>query len=513
MTPDDAPRQGPRRGTRDEPPVPDLPRVTGDAELPSISEAVVPPPSRGWRRDDPRVTAMIVASALIMSNLDSSVIATALPAMARDLGSDPVHLSAAITSYLVALTVFIPVSGWVADRFGAKRVFMAAIAVFAAASALCGLAGGLGELIAARVLQGVGGAMMVPVARILLLRRVKPEEIVGATTWLTMPGLLGPILGPPLGGVLTDTLSWRAVFWINLPVAAIGIALVAAFIPRDEERRPPRLDLIGITLIGTSLASLMFGIETVGRHLVPQFLTIFGFALGLVLGWLALRHARRATNPVLDLSLLAMPAFSIPLYAGTLFRMGAGAAPFLIPLSLQLGFGASATTAGMVTLATALGAFAMKPMTSVALRTFGFRDVLTWNSVVVALTLGACALFTPDWPLWAVFLVLATGGLARSLQFTSLNALSYTDVPTTKLSAATSIIATGQQLSMALGVTWGAAWLSVSTALLGHGAPTPLDFSIAFLGAAIPPLIAAPMARRLPLDAGARASGHRARGG
>lgn len=509
MTPDGAPRQG----TRDEPPVPDLPRITGGAEFPATSEAVVPPPAGRRRRDDPRVTAVIVASALIMSNLDSSVIATALPAMARDLGADPVHLSAAITSYLVALTVFIPVSGWIADRFGAKRVFIAAIIVFAAASALCGLASGLGELIAARILQGVGGAMMVPVARILLLRRVKPEEIVAATTWLTMPGLLGPILGPPLGGVLTDTVSWRAVFWINLPVALIGIVLIAAFIPRDEERRPPRLDLIGITLIGASLAVVMFGVETVGKHLVPTALTVAAFAGGIVLGWLALRHVRRVPNPALDLSLLSIPAFGIPLYAGTLFRVGAGAAPFLIPLSLQLGFGASATVAGTVTLATALGAFVMKPMTSVALRTFGFRNVLTWNAIVVAVTLGACALFTPDWPLWAVFLVLAAGGLARSLQFTSLNALAYAEVPATKLSAATSITATGQQLSMALGVTWGAAWLSASMALLGHATSTPLDFSIAFLGAALPPLIAAPMARWLPPDAGARASGHRARGG
>ncbi len=489
--------------------MPDAPRVTGDADLPTASEVLPPPgPRRAWR-DDPRLTAVIVASALIMSNLDSSVIATALPAMARDLGADPVHLSAAITSYLVALTVFIPVSGWMADRFGARRVFVAAMVVFAFASALCGLASGLGPLIAARVLQGLGGAMMVPVARILLLRRVKPEEVVSATTWLTMPGLLGPILGPPLGGILTDAVSWRAVFWINLPVAAIGIVLVLMFIPRGEERRPPRLDVVGITLIGASLAALMFGAETIGRHFVPAWLSALAFVAGIGLGWWALRHARRARNPALDLSLLTIPAFSMPLFAGSLFRVGAGAAPFLIPLSLQLGFGASATVAGTVTLATALGAFVMKPMTSIALRTFGFRQVLTWNAVAVALSLAACAAFAPGWPLWTVFLVLAAGGLVRSLQFTSLNALAYAEVPPAKLSPATSITATGQQLSMALGVTYGAGVLSISTWALGHDSPTPTDFSIAFLAAAIPPLLAAPMALRLPRDAGARASGHR----
>jgi EmrB/QacA subfamily drug resistance transporter len=459
-------------------------------------------------RDDSRLIAVIVASALIMQNLDSSVIATALPAMARDLDADPLHLSAAITSYLIALTVFIPVSGWVADRFGAKRVFMWAIAVFAIASALCGISQGLGELIAARILQGLGGAMMVPVARLLLLRRVKPEEVVRATTWLTMPGLLGPILGPPLGGILTDTVSWRAVFWINLPVAALGLIMVWIFIPRTDEARPPKLDLLGVTLIGASLAALMFGAETVGRHMVPLPFTLAAFVVGIGLGWWAVRHARQAEHPALDLAMLRVPSFRITLYASTLLRIGAGASPFLLPLALQIGFGASATVSGLVTLATAVGAFTMKPLTSVALRNFGFRNVLTWNAVVVSATLVVCATFTPSWPLWAVFLVLVVAGLARSLQFTSMNALSYAEVPPGKLSAATSITSTAQQLSMALGVTWGAALLAASTSVLGHETPEMVDFAIAFLGAAVPPLLSAPLAAKLAPDAGAAASRH-----
>jgi len=460
-----------------------------------------------------RLVALIVASALLMQNLDSSVIATALPTMARELGTEPLHLSAAITSYLVALTVFIPVSGWVADRFGAKRVFMVAIGVFAFASMLCGLSRGLGELVAARVLQGMGGAMMVPVARLLLMRRIRPEEMVRATTWLSMPGLMGPILGPPLGGLLTDTVSWRAVFWINLPIAAVGLLMVWRFVPASDEARPPRLDLVGVTLIGAALASLMFGAETVGRGVVPEWLPVLGFALGAALGWAAVRWARRAPHPALDLGLFSVPTFALGVGAGSLFRVGAGAAPFLLPLFLQLGFGASATVSGLVTLATALGAFLMKPMTTAALRRFGFRDVLTWNAVVVAVTLGACAAFNPSWPLWAVFLVLAAGGLARSLQFTSSNALSYVDVPSGKLSAATSIAGTAQQLSMALGVTWGASWLAASAAIAGRAEPGVPDFAIAFLGAALPTLLAAPLAARLAPDAGAAASGHgRARG-
>ncbi|WP_342452907.1 MFS transporter [Pararoseomonas indoligenes] len=460
-----------------------------------------------------RLTAIIVASALIMQNLDSSVIATALPAMARDLGTEPLHLSAAITSYLVALTVFIPLSGWVADRFGAKRVFMIAIGVFAFASALCGISQGLGQLVAARVLQGLGGAMMVPVARLLLMRQVRPEEVVRATTWLTMPGLLGPILGPPLGGFLTDTVTWRAVFWINLPIAAIGLLAVWRFIPASREEKPPRLDVVGVTLIGASLAFLMFGAETVGRGVLPEWLAVLAFVLGGGLGWLALRWVRRVPNPALDLSLFAFPSFRIGVAAGSLFRIGAGASPFLLPLFLQLGFGASATVSGLITLATALGAFAMKPMTSAALRLFGFRNVLVWNALLVSLSFVACALFNPGWPLAAVFGVLALGGLARSLQFTSSNALCYVDVPPAKLSGATAIAATAQQLFMALGVTWGAAWLAASSAIAGRGAPAVADFAIAFLGAALPPLLTMPIAALLPADAGVKASGHRKKAG
>jgi len=466
----------------------------------------VPTPPR-----NARVIAMIVASALIMSNLDSSVIATALPAMARDLGTEPLHLSAAITAYLVALTVFIPVSGWMADRFGAKRVFMCAIAVFALASAVCGVSRGLGELVAARVFQGMGGAMMVPVARLLLLRRVKPEEVVRATTWLTMPGLLGPILGPPLGGLLTDHVTWRAVFWINLPVAAIGLLAVWWYIPAEREKRPPRLDLIGVTLIGTSLASLMFGAETVGRGVVPEWLAVAGFALGGGLGWLAIRWARRAPNPALDLGLFAVPTFRIGVAVSTLFRVGAGASPFLLPLFLQLGFGASATVSGMITLAGALGAFMMKPMTSLALRHFGFRGVLIWDALAVAVSLAACAAFTPAWPLWAVFAVLALGGLARSLHFTSSNALAYVDVPPPKLSSATAITGTAQQLSTALGVTWGASCLALTTAMAGRAEPGVGDFAIAFVVAAVPVLLTVPFSVRLAPDAGAAASRHRPR--
>ena len=217
-----------------------------------------------------------------MQNIDSTVVATALPAMARDMNVAPVHLSSAITSYLIALTVFIPVSGWVADRFGAKRVFMWAIAIFTGASVLCAVSNGLGELIAARILQGLGGAMMVPVGRLLLFRRVKREELLSATTWLTMPALLGPLLGPPLGGFLTDALSWQSVFWINVPVGIVGLFLTWRLIPSPEAVKTAAPDLAGMTLIGTSLTAIMIGVETMGRGLLPPYVPELSLAAGAV---------------------------------------------------------------------------------------------------------------------------------------------------------------------------------------------------------------------------------------
>lgn len=457
---------------------------------------------------DPRAVAAIVASALLMQNLDSSVVATVLPAMARDLGADPVHLSVAITSYLVALCVFIPVSGWVADRFGPRRVFMAAILVFCCASALVGLAQGMGSLIAARILQGVGGAMMVPVGRLLLLRRVRKEELITAMTWLTMPALLGPVCGPPLGGLLADLVSWRAVFWINIPVGAVGLLLVWRFIPEVERTDPGPLDGRGLLLWGLALALLMAGFETIGRHIAPAPFTAAALLAGLGAFWLAVRHSRRAARPAVDLSLLKLPSFGVPTLSGTLFRSGAGAVPFLLPLMLQLAFGLSASQSGFVTFAGALGAFAMKPLVRPALRRFGFRAVLAANGLLAAASVAACAAFTPAWPLAAIFAVLAISGLVRSLQFTSLNTLSFADVPQEKLATATAMSGTVQQLSLALGVVIGSVGLEASMLATGHARPELLDFRLAFAFAALVTLASVPFMLRMPRDVGARVSGH-----
>lgn len=458
---------------------------------------------------DARLTAVIVASALFMQNLDSAAVVTALPSMARELNEDPARLGVAITSYLVALTVFIPVSGYIADRFGAKRVFLIAIAFFGLSSAACGLANSLGELVTARVLQGMAGAMMVPVGRLLLLSGIRKDEMLTAMTWLTMPAMLGPILGPPLGGILTDLFGWRSVFWINLPVALFGFLMVAWKITPLPRIDPGPPDLRGLALVGGALAALMAGIETVGRGVLPDHWPGALLALGTVLALLAWRHCRRVEKPALDLTLMRYPSFRHATLAGSLFRAGAGGVPFLVPMLLQIGFGWGATEAGFVAFATAIGAFAMKPLTRPILRRFGFRNVLIVNGLLAACGVAIGAGFTEAWPIALMFVALAFGGLFRSLQFTALNTLAFAELPREKLSAATSFYGTAQQLPPALGIVLATTSLEISRHMAGHDALLTSDFTAAFLIAGLVVAASGPLFALLPKDAGAEVSGKR----
>ena len=454
-----------------------------------------------------RLTALIVACALFMQNLDSTVISTALPAMARTFGADPVRMNVALTSYLLSLAVFVPASGWVADRFGTRAVFRSAIALFTVASVLCGRATSLEFLVAARVLQGIGGAMMLPVGRLLLLRSVPRAELVSAMAWLTVPALIGPVVGPPLGGFLVEYASWRWVFDINVPIGVLGVVLVSLFIPDTREAETYPLDARGLVLSGLAMAALMAGLETAGRGVVPWIATAALLGGGaLAAGGYAL-HARSLAHPLLDLSLLGVATFRVSVVSGSLFRIGVGAVPFLLPLMLQLGFGDSPLRSGLVTFASAAGALAMKPVTGPALRRFGFRATLGWNGVASALLLGAMALFRPDWPMVALYAVLLAGGFARSLQFTAYNAVAYADIPPARMSAATTLYSTIQQLSLTLGVSAGAGALELAQVVGGQAQPATADFSAALLAVAAVSLAAAPLAFGLAADAGAEMSG------
>ncbi len=506
--------EGAPRGSRGRSPLVDGGPGEGDAvphrgaggSAPDLHPPLTPPPepTHGSRA---RGTALIVACALFMQNLDSTVIATALPTVARSFGVDPVHMSVALTSYLLSLAVFIPASGWMADRFGARTVFRAAIAVFTVGSLACGQAGSLGALVAARVLQGMGGAMMVPVGRLVLLRTVARSELVGAMAWLSMPALVGPVLGPPLGGLIVTYASWRWIFWINLPIGVLGVVLVSLFVPERREAQPRPFDARGLLFSGVGLAGLSFGLETAGRGVVSPAASAALLGLGLLGAGAYWRHARGRAHPLLDLSLLRLPAFATAVVAGSLFRVGVGAVPFLLPLMLQLGFGRTAAQSGLITFASSAGALVMKPAAQGALRRWGFRDTLVWNGVLSALLLGALSLLRPGWPLVWVYALLLAGGFLRSLQFTAFNTLAYGDVPPARMSAATSLYSTVQQLSLTVGISAGAGVLQLATVLSGHRLPTLADYSAGFVAVAAVSLIAGPLCLRLPAEAGAELVG------
>jgi EmrB/QacA subfamily drug resistance transporter len=460
-----------------------------------------------------RLTAAIVAVALFMQNLDSTVIATALPAMARTFHADPLHMSVALTSYLISLSVFIPASGWVADHFGAKRVFSAAILIFTIASVLCGIAPSLWFLVGARVLQGLGGAMMLPVGRLVLLRSVSKAQMVSAMSWLTMPALIGPILGPPLGGFIVTYFSWRWVFDINVPIGLLGVAAVMVFITDVREAGGGgRLDLAGLALTGFAMAAIMAGFETLGRGIVPVSWTLVSLAAGLAAGAIYVVHARRHPHPILDFSLLKVATFANSVTAGSLFRIAVGAIPFLLPLMLQIGFGDSPAQSGLITFAAAAGALLMKPAAQPMLRRFGFRNAMVVNGVLASGFIAASALFQPNWPSLVLDGILFVGGFFRSLQFTAFNAIAYGDIPRPRMSAATSLYSTIQQLTLTLGIVIGAATLEICAGLHHHKTASTADFHVAFLVVGFIAMLSVPICVRMRADAGEALSGHHAKG-
>jgi EmrB/QacA subfamily drug resistance transporter len=455
----------------------------------------------------PRIIPLVVASALFMENTDSTVIATSLPAMAADLGQDPVVLKLAFTTYLLALTVFIPISGWCADRFGARNVFRAAIAVFTLGSIACGLSTSLEGLIAARALQGMGGAMMVPVGRLIILRTVSKSEMVAALATLTIPALLGPVLGPPIGGFITTYFHWRWIFWINVPVGVLGIALATIYMPDIREDGVAPLDGLGFVLSGLGLSSLVFGATVVGRDILPFYGPPALIAVGVVLTGLYVLHARRRTRPILDLNLLKFATFRSGVMGGSLFRIGVGAIPFLLPLMLQLGFKLTPFQSGSLTCAAALGALAMKFSAARILKRFGFRSVLVFNSVLSAAFLAIQGLFTPETPHLVILAVLLAGGFFRSLQFTSLNALAYSDIPARDMGSATSFYSVAQQLSLAAGVVCAASVLEIAQYLRGDLTLAVADFSVAFFAVALISAFSLLSHVKLASDAGSEVSG------
>jgi EmrB/QacA subfamily drug resistance transporter len=456
-----------------------------------------------------RTTALIIASALFMEQLDSTVLTTALPTMARSFQVSPVHMSAALTSYMLGLAIFIPASGYFADRFGARRIFRLAIAVFTVGSILCGQSVNLPMLVLARLFQGMGGAMMVPVGRLVLLRSVAAEDLVDAMSWFTVPALLGPVLGPPVGGFIVTYLSWRWIFYLNIPFGILGIWLATRYIGDLREPDPGRFDLGGFIFSSISLSCLMYGLEMASRGGGAAGRTGVILAVGLVTGLAYIRHARRSAAPILDFRLMKVPSFAISVISGSLTRITGGALPFLLPMMMQLGFGYTAARSGMITITTAMGSFLMKLVTGPILRRFGFRPTLVWNAVIATGLIAVFAAFRPGWPIPLIYAVLLVGGFFQSLQFTALNTIAYADVSQERMSAATSFYATFQQMTLSVGICVSAGLLALAMAASGHPSPRLSDFSVAFLGVTAVSVFAAPVCARLPRDAGAAMTGRR----
>ena len=455
-----------------------------------------------------RLLPLIIATALFMENTDSTVISTSLPAIAEDLGADPIALKLALTSYLISLAIFIPISGWMADKYGARTVFTAAIGVFMAGSLACAGANSLEGFVIARFAQGVGGAMMVPVGRLVLLRSVPRNEVVQALATLTIPALVGPVVGPPLGGFITTYFDWRWIFFINIPIGVLGIVLATIYVPNIREDDTPPLDLVGFLLSGIGLALLMLGFASGGRHLIPAEFSLGCVVVGAICVVLYVFHARRTPHPLLRLDLFKIPTFRVSVLGGSLFRIGVGSIPFLLPLMLQIGFGLNPLASGSLTFIAAVGALFMKTMAKRILEQVGFRRLLTINAFIGAAFIAANGFFTPETPHWLIMIVLLIGGCFRSLQFTSLNAIGYAEVSNRDMSYATSLSSAAQQVALSIGVAFGAFVLEAVATSRGT-AITAADFGPAFWAVAVVSALSGFVFPRLSPSAGAEMSGHR----
>jgi EmrB/QacA subfamily drug resistance transporter len=438
-----------------------------------------------------------------MENMDSTVIATSLPAIAADIGTSPLALKLAVTSYLLSLAVFIPASGWTADRFGARTVFRAAIAVFVLGSIGCALSGSLADFVIARIVQGMGGAMMTPVGRLVLVRSIDKRALIGAMVWVTVPAMIGPVVGPPVGGFITTYVSWHWIFLINVPIGLVGIILVTRHIENIRADAPDPFDFRGMVLAGSGMAGLAFGFSVLGLDFLPWPIVVGLIGGGALAALAYVAHARRTPAPVLDLSLLSIPTFRASVLGGFLFRIGVGALPFLLPLLLQIGFGLTPFQSGLITFSSALGAMTMKAGVTTILKRFGFRTVLVANALLSSALLAACAAFTPDTPIPMIIAILLVGGFLRSLEFTSITTIAYADISPRLVSRATSLTAAAQQVSLSMGVALGALAVEIMVRLEQQPVISAADFQPAFLVVAVISACSAFVFWRLPADAGA----------
>jgi EmrB/QacA subfamily drug resistance transporter len=459
-----------------------------------------------------RIVPWLCGAALFMELLDATIVNTAVPTMATALHVAPLSLKTVLTSYTLALAVFIPVSGWVADRFGTRRVFASAVGVFLAGSLACGLAVNVPMLVAARILQGTGGAMMTPVGRLVLVRTFPRSEFIRAMNYVVIPSLIGPLIGPLAGGVIVHWIHWRAIFFLNLPIGFVGLWLIRKHMPDYREQVLAPLDVRGFLLFGAGIALVSHVLEVFSEHdwnarpLVAM--TAVALVLLLAYGW----HARRVTHPILQLSLFRVRTFRSSVVGGFVTRLGIGGMPFLLPLLYQLVLGFTPWQAGLLMVPQAAAAILMKILSAAVLRRLGYRRVLVANTVLLGTTIAAFSRIHPGTPVSVICVLSFCQGFFSSLQFTSMNSLVFADVSDDQASRASTVFSTGQQLSLSFGVAVSSLMVAFFIHLAGPGVAfvRPLHEAFVVLGI-LTSLSAAYFALLRPED-GANVSHHTPRG-
>jgi EmrB/QacA subfamily drug resistance transporter len=447
-----------------------------------------------------RGLALLVAGTYFMENLDGTIIATAAPRMAASFGVPSVDISIAMTAYLVTVAVCIPASGWLARRFGARAVFGSAIAIFTVASGCCALSTSLPMLVAMRVAQGVGGAMMVPVGRLTVLRATDKQDLIRAIAYLTWPALIAPVLAPALGGVFVAYLSWHWIFVVNLPLGVFAGAMVVRLVPRDHATERSTLDWLGFLLTGISMAGLVVGAHDVGDASIDWAVAGVALGIGLAAGALAVWQLLRAGNPLMDLRTLRVRTYRMSTLGGSVFRAMITAVPFLLPLLFQDAFGWSPMRAGLVVVAVFVGNIGIKPFTTPIMRRFGFRGALLGSLAGAIASLVGCGLLTAGTPLWVVLVVLCVSGVFRSTGFTAYGTIQFVDVDREDVASANTLASTTQQLAAGLGVAAGALALRVGVSLSGASGTGAYRVAFAILAACL--LVCVVDTLRLPPNAG-----------
>jgi EmrB/QacA subfamily drug resistance transporter len=452
-----------------------------------------------------RGLALLVASTFFMEILDGTIIQTAAPVMAQDFGVRAVDINLAMTSYLLTLAVGIPASGWLADRFGERRIFCIAIVIFTIASALCAASTNLPMLCAMRVLQGIGGAMMVPVGRLAVLRTVEKRDLLDAMAYLTWPALIAPVIAPALGGILTDFLSWHWIFIVNIPIGIAAFFVARRVVPATQERVAHGLDWSGFLLVGASLAALVLGMDLIGAAPTDWVSVIALLGVFIVTGALAVIRIRRAAHPLLDFSALRIHTFRVGNVGGGMYRLLIGAAPFMFTLMFQSGFGWSATRAGLLVMAVFLGNVMIKPATSPLIRRFGFRLVIAGSSLFGAIVFALCVFIEPSTPLVVMVFLLFLSGVFRSIGFSGYNSIQFADVPPSLTSGANTLASTMQQIAIGLGIAVAALIVRLTTVAAEAVDPGRIDLGYRWSFIVVAVIMLYPMieAFRMPTHAGA----------